>query len=91
MMKLSLISTRLDLINALILPLIMKLEAVRQTALVKVQQRTGLNTHTAQDITFYTKQEGGRLGVPSFEWTHFATRLSRLINMLNSDGQQVMY
>lgn len=27
------------------------------------------------------------MGVPSFEWTHFATRLSRLINMLNSDGQ----
>lgn len=46
-------------LNALILPLIMKLEAVRQTALVKVQQWTGLNTHTTRDITFYTKQEGG--------------------------------
>lgn len=31
------------------------------------------------------------MGVPSFEWTHFSTRISRLINMLKSDGQQVMY
>ena len=53
-----------------------------------VRQWTGLNSHTTRDIIFHTKQEGG-LGVPNFEWTYFATRLSHLLNMLNSDDQQV--
>lgn len=58
MMKLSLISTKLDLIHALILPLIMKLEAVRQTALVKVQQWTGLNTHTLHETLHFIPSKG---------------------------------
>ena len=104
-------SSRLDLIHASPLPLIMKLEVVRVIALAKVQhlfsnvprkslrdltdktvhlvrQWTGLNTHTTRDIIFHSKREGG-LSVPNFEWTHIATRLSHLLNMLNNDDQYV--
>ena len=53
-----------------------------------VRQWTGLNTHRTRDIIFHSKREGG-LGVPNFEWTYIATRLSHLLNMLNNDDQYV--
>lgn len=53
-----------------------------------VRQWTSLNTHSTHGIIFHTEQEGG-LGIPSIECTYFATRLSHLISMPNSDDQQV--
>ena len=106
-------TTRLDLIHSSPLPLVMKLEAIGQVAMSKIQhlfanvhiprkilfelnnrtvqrvrQWFGLNTHTTRDIIFHSQREGG-LGVPDIEWTYISTRLSHLLNMLNSDDRTV--
>ena len=106
-------TTAMDLIDTSPLPLLMKLEAIGQIALSRIQhwfsnvhlmcktlselndrivlsvrKWLGLSNHTTGDIIFHSKQEGG-LGVPNIEWIYNATRLSHLINMLNSDDNTV--
>lgn len=47
-----------------------------------------LNTHTTCNVIFLSQREEG-LCVPNVEWTYTATRLTHMLNMVNSDDATV--
>ncbi len=53
-----------------------------------VRKWFGLNTHSTRDIIVQSKQDSG-FGVPTVEWIYNTTKLSYLINVLNSDDETV--
>ena len=64
------------------------LQDLNNTTVKTVRGWLGLNSHTTRDVIHHSRREGG-LGVPDFEWTYIATRLSHLLSMLNSDDSTV--
>ncbi|KAI2658189.1 Poly(ADP-ribose) glycohydrolase [Labeo rohita] len=86
-------TSNLDLTDKCPLPLTMKLEAVRQVALSKVQHLFS-NVHIQQKVLSEMNNktvsllEGG-LGEPKVTWIYTSMRISHLLNMLNNDDKDV--